>query len=67
MLGDAHVELQVSFSTACAATCATRDTPTNEVESVLCLDPTRLDQVPSQLAGGARFRRPARGRKPCRG
>jgi glycyl-tRNA synthetase beta chain len=55
MLGDAHTDLQIFILERLRGHLRDAGYTANEVESVLCMGPTRLDQVPSQLAAVRAF------------
>jgi len=55
MLGDAHSDLQVFIWERLRGYLRDAGYTANEVESVLCMNPTRLDQVPLQLAAVRAF------------
>ena len=55
MLADAHSDLQIFILERLRGHLRDAGYTANEVESVLCMGPTRLDQVPSQLAAVRAF------------
>ena len=55
MLGDAHTDLQLFVLERLRGYLREAGYTANEVESVLCMGPTRLDQVPIQLAAVRAF------------
>ena len=55
MLGDARADLQIFLLDRLRGYLREGDYTANEIESVLCMAPTRLDQVPRQLAAVRAF------------
>ena len=55
MVVDAHIDLQIFILERLRGHLRDAGYTANEVESVLCMGPTRLDQVPSQLAAVRAF------------
>jgi glycyl-tRNA synthetase beta chain len=55
MVGDAHTDLEIFVRERLRSYLREAGYTANEVEAVLCLHPTRLDQVPHQLAAVRTF------------
>ena len=55
MVGDAHIDLQIFVMERLRGYLRDDGYTANEVESVLCMNPARLDQVPRQLAAVRAF------------
>ena len=55
MIGDAHTDLEIFVFERLRSYLREASYTANEIESVLCMHPTRLDQVPRQLAAVRTF------------
>lgn len=55
MVGDAHTDLEIFVFERLRSYLREASYTANEIESVLCMHPTRLDQVPRQLAAVRTF------------